>query len=139
MTSIPPVTASTTSAARAKASPWTVRVAAGLLALTAAVHALGVVLFGLVWADDPVGPGVVFTSVALVAAVTAVGALPTLLRGSPVGWCLAAGWAFGYTYWSVYKVFVEEEFESTGFLLAGIGVVALLATASARRHAGLIR
>jgi Cys-tRNA synthase (O-phospho-L-seryl-tRNA:Cys-tRNA synthase) len=39
----------------------------------------------------------------------------------------------------VYKVFSEQEFESLGFLAAGAGVVALLASRPARVHAGVTR
>ena len=124
---------------RTTSAPLAVRAGAGLLALTAATSTVGLVLFGLVWNDDPFGLGVVFAAFMLATAATAVAALPSLLRGSPLGWALTLGWGCCYTYWSVYKVFGEGEFESLGFLAAGAGVVALLATPAARAHAGIAR
>jgi hypothetical protein len=128
-----------TDAPRSTRSPLAVRAGAALLALTAAASTIGLLLFGVVWADDPLGPGAVFTAFMLVTAVTAVAAIPALLRGSALGWALTFGWACCYTYWSVYKVFGEEEFESFGFLAAGTGIVALLATRAARAHVGIVR
>ncbi len=120
-------------------SPLAVRAAAGLVLLLAAVSTAGLVMFGFVWNDDPLGPGVVFAAFMLATAATAVAALPSLLRGSLTGWAVTGVWGCCYTYWSVYKVFGEQEFESIGFLAAGCGVVALLATRSARVHAGTAR
>ncbi len=120
-------------------SPLAVRVGAGLLVLLAAASAFGVVMFGFVWNDDPLGAGVVFASFMIATAATAVAAVPSLLRGSALGWALTLGWGSCYTYWSVYKVFSEQEFESLGFLAAGAGVVALLASRPARVHAGVTR
>lgn len=118
-------------------TPPVVRAGAALLAVTAAASSTGVLLFGVVQQDDPVGAGLVFAVFMLVTALTAVTALPSLLRGSALGWALTFGWGCCYTYWSVYKVFAEQELESLGFLAAGTGVVALLATRTARRHAGI--
>lgn len=120
-------------------SPLTVRAGAALLALAAAASTFGVVMFGLVWTDNPLGASTVFVAFMIATAVTAVAALPSLLRGSALGWGLTLGWACCYTYWGVYKVFATEEFESIGFLAAGIGTIALLASRSARAHAGVIR
>jgi hypothetical protein len=120
-------------------SPLAVRAAAGLVVLLATASTAGLLLFGVVWSDDPLGPGVVFTAFMLATAVTAVAAVPSLLRGSLIGWAVTGLWGCCYTYWSVYKVFGEQEFESAGFLAAGCGVVALLATRSAREHAGTAR
>lgn len=132
--SAPP--AASTSSVR---SPLTVRAGAVLLALAAAASTVGVVMFGLVLSDDPLGASTVFVAFMIATAVTAVAAIPSLLRGAALGWGLTLGWACCYTYWSVYKVFAEEEFESAGFLAAGIGVIALLASRSARVHAGVTR
>ena len=118
-------------------SPLAVRAGAALLALTAVASTFGVVMFGVVWADDPLGAGAVFSAFMLATAVSALAAIPSLLRGSALGWALTFGWGCCYPYWSVYKVFGEEEFESLGFLAAGAGIVALLATRAARRHAGI--
>lgn len=120
-------------------APLTVRAGAALLALTAAASTTGLLLFSFVWSDEPFGAGVVFVAFMLATAATALAALPSLLRGSALGWALAFGWGCCYTYWSVYKVFGEGEFESLGFLAAGAGVVALLATPAARAHAGIAR
>jgi hypothetical protein len=128
-----------TAPARSTRTPLAVRAGAALLALTAAASTVGLVMFGVVWADDPLGPGAVFTAFMLATAATAVAAVPALLRGSALGWALAFGWGCCYTYWSVYKVFGEQEFESLGFLAAGTGIVALLATRTARAHAGIAR
>ena len=120
-------------------SPPVVRAAAALLVLLASTSTLGLVLFGFVWEDEPFGAGLVFVAFMLATAVTAVAAVPSLLRGEALGWAVTLGWGCCYTYWSVYKVFGERELESTGFLLAGCGVVALLATRTARVHAGIAR
>lgn len=129
----------TLTAPAATRSPLAVRAGAALLVLTAAASTVGLVMFGLVWADDPLGPGAVFTAFMLATAVTALAAVPSLLRGSALGWALTLGWGCCYTYWSVYKVFGEGEYESAGFLAAGAGVVALLASRAAREHAGTAR
>ena len=120
-------------------SPLAVRAGAALLVLLATSSTLGLVMFGFVWNDEPFGAGLVFAAFMLATAVTAVAAVPSLLRGELLGWAVTFGWGCCYTYWSVYKVFGEREFESTGFLLAGCGVVALLATRAARVHAGIAR
>jgi hypothetical protein len=125
--------------ATAVRSPWLVRAAAALLVLLAAASTLGVVLFSLVWSDDPIGSGTVFAAFMIVTAVTAIAAVPALLRGEAVGWAVTFLWGCCYTYWSVYKVFAEEELESAGFLAAGAGVVALLSSRAARTHAGIAR
>ena len=118
-------------------SPLVVRAAAALLALLAAVSTFGVVMFSFVWGDHGVGVGVVFAVVAIAAAVTAVAALPSLLRGGRAGWVVTFVWSCCYTYWSFYKVFGQEEFESSLFLVVGAGIVALLSTKGARAHAGI--
>lgn len=120
-------------------SPRRVRAAAVLLVLLAAASTSGVVLFSLVRNDDPVGSGAVFAAFMIVTAVTAVAAVPALLRGEAAGWAVALLWACCYTYWSVYKVFAEEELESAGFLVAGALLVALLSSRAARTHAGVSR
>ena len=120
-------------------SPLAVRAGAALLVLLATSSTLGLVMHGIVWSDEPFGAGLVFTAFMLATAVTAVAAVPSLLRGEILGWAVTFGWGCCYTYWSVYKVFGEREFESTGFLLAGCGVVALLASRAARVHAGIAR
>ena len=120
-------------------SPLAARAAAALLVLLATTSTFGLVMFGFVWSDEPFGAGLVFTAFMLATALTAVAAVPSLLRGEILGWAVTFGWACCYTYWSVYKVFGEREFESAGFLLAGCGVVALLTTRTARVHAGIAR
>lgn len=131
-------TASTrTAAPTARRAPLTVRAAAALTVPLVGVSGLGLVMFGAVWNDDLASPSLVFTVVALAWLLTVLAALPSLLRGDRAGWLLSTGWAAAYSYWSVYKVFVEEEFESTPFLVAGVLVCALLLTRSARRHADL--
>ena len=120
-------------------TPLAVRAAAGLVLVLAAVSTFGLVMFGVVWNEDPLGPGAVFAAFMIATAATAVAAVPSLLRGTVTGWAVTGVWGCCYTYWSVYKVFGEQEFESLGFLAAGCGVVALLATRSARVHAGIAR
>jgi hypothetical protein len=120
-------------------SPVTVRAGAALLVLLAAASTFGLVMFSFVWGDHGLGVGAVFSVVAVAAAITAVAAVPSLLRGDPLGWAVTFVWSCCYTYWSVYKVFAEGEFESTAFLVAGIVVVALLSTRAARAHAGIAR
>lgn len=120
-------------------SPVAVRAAATLLVLLAAASTFGLVMFSFVWGDHGLGVGAVFSVVAVATAVTAVAAVPSLLRGDPLGWTVTFIWSCCYTYWSVYKVFAEEEFESTAFLVVGVVVVALLSTRGARAHAGLAR
>lgn len=125
--------------ASAVRSPWLVRAAAVLLVLLAAASTLGVVLFSLIWNDEPVGSGAVFAAFMIATAVTAIAAVPALLRGEAAGWAVTLLWGCCYTYWSVYKVFAEAEFQSLGFLAAGAGVVALLSSRTARTHAGISR
>ena len=120
-------------------SPLVVRAAAGLLVLLAAVSTFGLVMFSFVWGDHGVGVGVVFAVVAVAAAVTAVAAVPSLLRGDRAGWAVTFVWSCCYTYWSFYKVFAEEEFESALFLAVAVGLVALLSTRAARAYAGITR
>jgi hypothetical protein len=120
-------------------SPLAVRASAVLLVLLAAVSMFGLVMFSFVWSDHGVGVGAVFSVVALAAAATAVAAVPSLLRGGLTGWAVPFVWACCYTYWSFYKVFAEEEFESAGLLVAGLALVALLSTRGARVHAGIAR
>ena len=127
----------TTTSRSSVRSPLGVRVAAALLVLLAAVSTFGLVMFSFVWGDHGVGVGVVFAVVAVAAAVTAVAAVPSLLRGDRAGWTVAFVWSCCYTYWSFYKVFAEKEFESALFLVAGAGIVALLSTKGARAHAGI--
>jgi hypothetical protein len=124
------VTASPTTDRRA---PATVKVASVLLVLLAIASTFGVVMFGFVWNDDPIGAGLVFAAWHLALAVTAVAAIPSLLRGERTGWLLTTGWAFAYTYWSVYKVFGEPEYESWPFLTVGLIVLGLLLAPATRR------
>lgn len=128
---------SSTGAPSSVRAPLPVRFAAGLLVLLAAVSSFGVVMFSFFWGDSGLGAGAVFAAVALTAAVTAVAAVPSLLRGQPAGWAVTTGWATAYTYWSVYKVFAEGEFQSAGFLVAAIVLLTLLLTPRARSHAGV--
>lgn len=120
-------------------SPLVVRAAAGLLVLLAAVSTFGLVMFSFVWGGHGLGVGVVLAVVAVAAAVTAVAAVPSLVRGDRAGWTVTFVWSCCYTYWSTYKVFAEEEFESALFLAVGAVIVALLLTKGARVHAGIAR
>ena len=123
----------TSPAPPAPRTPVALRVAAVLLLLLMTVSTLGLVLFGVVWSDDPVGPGLVFAAVVLAATGTALAALPGVLRGDRTRWLVVVGWVVAYDYWSVYKVFGEQEFESWGFLVTGLVVAALLASPDVRR------
>lgn len=114
-------------------TPVVLKVATVLTVLLMAVSTLGLVLFGVVWSDDPIGPGLVFAAVVLAGIGTALAAMPGMLRGDRTRWLVVVGWVVAYDYWSVYKVFGEEEFESTGFLVTGLVIAALLASPAARR------
>ncbi|MGA8258202.1 MAG: hypothetical protein WB767_16660 [Nocardioides sp.] len=116
-------------------SPRIVRSAAALLALTALVSTFGTVMFGFVWGDNEIGSGLVFTAFAIATAVTAVAALPSLLRGSSLAWAVTLGWTCSFAYWSVYKAFVEEEVVSGVLLAAALVVAFLLTRPAARAHA----
>jgi hypothetical protein len=126
------MTTLTATGARTRA-PLTVRAAAVLFALLVTASTFGLVMFTVVWTDDPVGPGLVFAAVALAAAVTAVAAIPALLRGDRTGWLVVLGWTVAYDYWTVYKVFGLPEYESWPFLVAGLALLALLAAPATRR------
>ena len=117
-------------------APIGLRVAAALLVLLMTVSTAGLVLFGFVWNDDPVGPGLVFAAVVVAGMATALAALPGMLRGDSTRWLVVVGWVVAYDYWSVYKVFGEQEFESAGFLVTGLVIAALLTGPAARRHVG---
>ncbi len=111
-----------------------VLVAACLLTLLALVHSIGLVVFAVIVPDEVLHPGLVFAAVAFAAAVTAVAAIPGLLRGRRTAWLVTLGWTVTLSYWGVYKVFVEREYESIGFLVVSLLIVALLLTPAARRH-----
>ena len=115
--------------------PLAVRAAAALLVPLFLVSTTGLVLFTVVWGEGPVGAGAVFAAFVLATTASAVAALPGLLRGRLEAWAVVTVWSCCYTYWSVYKVFGEREYESAGFLAAGIALVALLTSRSARAHA----
>ena len=119
--------------------PLAVRAAALLLVPLVLVSTTGLVLFTVVWGEGPVGAGAVFAAFVLATTASAVAALPGLLRGRLEAWAVVTVWSCCYTYWSVYKVFGEREYESAGFLAAGIALVALLTSRSARAHAGASR
>ena len=120
-------------------SPLAVRAAALLLVPLVLVSTTGLVLFTFVWGDGPLGAGAVFAAFVLATTASAVAALPGLVRGRLEAWAVVTLWACCYTYWSVYKVFGEREYESAGFLVTGVAIVALLASRSARAHAGVGR
>jgi len=103
--------------------------AAALLTLLAVASSTGVILFSVVWTDDALTSGLVFAAMFLATAATALAAIPGLLRGRRTAWLVAVGWTVAYTYWSVYKVFAESEYESAGFLVAALLLLALLAAA----------
>jgi len=119
--------------------PLAVRAAALLLVPLVLVSTTGLVLFTLVWGEGPVGAGAVFAAFVLATTASAVAALPGLLRGRLEAWAVVTLWSCCYTYWSVYKMFGEREYESAGFLAAGIALVALLTSRSARAYAGVPR
>lgn len=119
-------------------SPLAVRAAALLLVPLALASATGAALFTFVW-GDAASVGTVFGVFALVTTATVLAAVPSLLRREATGWAVAFVWACSYSYWSVYKVFVEQELSSVPFLVAGLSVVALLASPSARTAAGIAR
>lgn len=119
--------------------PLAVRAAALLLVPLVLVSTTGLVLFTFVWGEGPLGAGAVFAAFVLATTASAVAALPGLLRGRLEAWAVVTLWSCCYTYWSVYKVFGEREYESAGFLAAGTAVVALLTTRSARVFAGASR
>ena len=119
-------------AARTRA-PLTARAAAVLLALLVTASTFGLVMFTLVWTDDPVGLGLVFSAVTLAAAATALASIPALLRGDRTGWLVVLAWTISFDYWTVYKVFGLPEYESWPFLVAGLALLALLAAPATRR------
>ena len=120
-------------------APLAVRAAAALLVPLVLVSITGLVLFTFVWGEGPLGAGAVFAAFVLATTATAVAALPGLVRGRLEAWAVVTTWACCYTYWSVYKVFGEREYESAGLLVAGAVLVALLTSRSARAHAGAAR
>lgn len=119
--------------------PLAVRAAAALLVPLVLVSTAGLILFTFVWGEGPLGAGAVFAAFVLATSASAVAALPGLLRGRLEAWAVVTVWSCCYTYWSVYKVFGEREYESAGFLAAGIALVALLTSRTARAHAGATR
>jgi hypothetical protein len=116
--------------------PLAVRAAALLLVPLVLVSTAGLVLFTFVWGEGPLGAGAVFAAFVLATTASAVAALPGMLRGRLEAWAVVTLWSCCYSYWSVYKVFGEREYESAGFLATGIAVVALLTSRSARTYAG---
>ena len=119
--------------------PLAVRAAALLLVPLVLVSTTGLVLFTTVWGEGPIGAGAVFVAFVLATTASAVAALPGLLRGRLEAWAVVTTWSCCYTYWSVYKVFGEREYESAGLLATGVVLVALLTSRSARAHAGVAR
>ncbi len=115
-------------------TPIPVIAGAVLLVLLTLASSTGVLLFAFVWTDQILAPGLMFAAVALAAALTALAAVPRLLRGDHNAWLVAFSWASAFSYWSVYKVFGEAEYESTGFLVAGLLIIALLTTPATQRH-----
>jgi hypothetical protein len=79
---------------------------------SSSVSTTGLVLFTVVWGEGPVGAGAVFAAFVLATTASAVAALPGLLRGRLEAWAVVTVWSCCYTYWSVYKVFGEREYES---------------------------
>lgn len=128
-TTTAPPAAAVAPARRAGVATWA---AAVLLLLLVGAHVAGGVMFGFVWTDDPVGPGLVFLATVVVVGLTALAAVPGLLRGDRTAWAVAAAWAFAYEYWTVYKVFGELEWISLPHLVAGAALLALLALPSVR-------
>ena len=116
-------------ARRAGVAAWA---AAVLLVLLVAANLLGVVMFGLVWADDPVGPGLVFLVMVVATGLTALAAVPGLLRGARTAWAVVTTWAVAYEYWTVYKVFGELEWISLPHLAVGAALLGLLALPAVR-------
>ncbi len=119
--------------------PLPVRAAALVLVPLALVSTAGLILFTFVRVEGPVGPGAVFAAFVLATTASALAALPGLLRGRLEAWAVVTTWSCCYTYWSVYKVFGEREYESVGFLAAGVVLIALLTSRGARAFAGAAR
>lgn len=124
----------TTPTARNRRAPLTTRAAAVLLVLLALLHGAGVAFFTLVASPDPFGPVLGFTAVALAAAVTALAAVPGLLRGSHPAWVVALCWAGAFAYWTAYKIPVEDEPEGLVFLAVDLLLLGLLLAPATRRH-----
>jgi hypothetical protein len=93
-------------------------------------------MFGLVWSDDPVGPGLVYLAAVVVTALTALAAVPGLLRRERLGWSVVTAWAIAYEYWTVYKVFGMPEWSSLPHLVVGAVLLGVLALPSVRPVAG---
>jgi hypothetical protein len=118
-------------------APLGARVAVVLLALLVLAHVVGGVLFGLVWADDPLDPGLVFLAMVVAGGATALAAIPGLLRGDRTAWLLATGWTVAFDYWTVYKVFTYPEMSSLPHLVVGLLLLGLLVSPSVRDAAGV--
>jgi hypothetical protein len=126
----------TATAPATRRAPAAVRAAAALLVLLVLVSSAGNIYFSFVFPTQVFTPLLVFTAIFLATAATALAAVPGLLRGDRTAWLIALGWTVAYDYWSVYKVFVGPEYESAGFLVAGLLLLALLSLPATRRHAG---
>lgn len=124
----------TTLSSPTRRAPGAVRAAAVLLPLLALASSAGVVMFTLFLIADPMTPVLVFTAMFLATAVTAIAAVPGLLRGDRTAWVVAVAWSAAYSYWSVYKVFTYPEFEAAPLLAAGLLLLGLLCLPATRRH-----
>lgn len=102
------------------------RASAALLALLTLAHAAAVIYFVLIVPDDPLGPGLLFGAVAVAGAVTALAAVPGLLRHSLVAWIIAICWIVAITFWGVYKIAYENEIEGLIAQALGYLLIALL-------------
>lgn len=121
----------TTGTSRTRPGP-TIVVAAALLVLQALVSGAGMVYFGLFYGE--VGVGAVFTAVGIAQHATGLATLPGLLRGARTPWLVAIGYAWSYSFWSVYKTFAEGETSSTAFLVVGLALLGLLLAPATRRR-----
>lgn len=136
-----PVTRTTPAAPPATGTPArrgraAARAAVVLLVLLVVANIAGVVMFGLVWPEDPVGPGLVYLAMVVVTGLTALAAAPSLLRGERTGWSIVTAWAVAYEYWTVYKVFGMPEWISLPHLVVCTVLLGLLALPSVRPVAG---
>ncbi|HVL85898.1 MAG TPA: hypothetical protein VM367_16645 [Pseudonocardia sp.] len=128
------MTNTTTTPTRDRRAPLTIRVAATLLALLALWHGAGVTFFTLVATADPFGPVLGFTAVAVAGAVTALAAVPGLLRGNRAAWLVALCWAIAFGYWTAYKIPVEDEPEGLVLLAVDLLLLGMLLAPTTRRH-----
>ncbi len=116
---------------RTKPGP-TVITAAVLLVLLAIVSSAGMIYFGFFYSEP--SAGVVFAAIGVAQHATGLATLPGLLRGSRTPWLVAVGYAWSYSFWSVYKVFAESETSSVPYLVVSLALLGLLLAPATRRR-----